>query len=48
MKAIRKIPREELSEKVLDFCGENTAYEVEEKIVSSKKGEIALLFTSSI
>ena len=40
MKTIREIPREEMSQKVLDFCGDNTAYEVEEKIMPSKKGEI--------
>ena len=47
MKVIREIPREELSSEVLEFCGKNTAYEVEEKIIPLKKGEIALLWTSA-
>ena len=48
MKPTRKIPREELSPKVLDFCGKNTIYKVEEKIVPPKKGERVLLFNDSI
>ena len=40
MKIIREIPREELSPKILEFCGNSTAYEVEEKLMPQKKGEI--------
>ena len=43
MKVIREIPREELSPKVLEFCGNNTAYQVKEKILPLKKGKTVVI-----
>ena len=48
MKVIREIPHEELSPKVLEFCGNSTAYEVEEKPISLKKGKIVFLSASGV
>ena len=48
MKVIREIPREELSPKVLEFCGNSTAYEVQEKPISLKKGKIVFLSTLAV
>ncbi len=39
MKVIREIPREELSPNVLDFCDNNPAYLVEEKVMPVSKGK---------
>lgn len=39
MKIIREIPREELSTKVLHFCGNVSMYLVEEKVIPKKKGK---------
>ena len=43
MKIVREIPREELSQEVLDFCGNNSAYLVEEKIITAKTGKPLLI-----
>jgi hypothetical protein len=42
MNIIREIPREEMGPKILDFCGNISAYLVEEKIIPAKKGKLPL------
>ena len=44
MKIKREFSREQLSAKVLDFCGNISVYLVEEKVIPAKKGKQLLRY----
>ena len=49
MKIKREFSREQLSAKVLNFCGNISVYLVEEKIIPAKKGKqlLRIVYTTS-